>query len=80
MVSNRLKLIENNIKITGIIIIYLICIYLLSLTIAEVTKNFYALLTHYSNLSADYQTDAESQIYVPPNFGGPDSSYGSGRR
>jgi hypothetical protein len=86
MVVNLLKLLDTNIKIISVIAFCLLTAYILLSEASKVTENLYILLSSYSsqaesnNLITNQQNTEGESIYVPPNFGGPDSQYGSGRR
>ncbi|HLO89201.1 MAG TPA: hypothetical protein VK203_29910 [Nostocaceae cyanobacterium] len=86
MVVNLLKLLDSNVKIAGVMVFCIVFTYVLVPKVTELSKNLYSFLANYSsqsessNVTAN-QIEIDSQsIYIPPNFGGPDSQHGSGRR
>jgi hypothetical protein len=86
MEINLLRLLENNVKITGIMIICLVGAYILVPKLPEVKKSLQTLTAGDFNRSSHNQfihseLDVKAQDgYIPPNYGGPDSQLGSGTR
>ena len=83
---NLFKLLETNLRITNIVICLLVIALILIPKIAEVTKKFSNLVnedlsTNDRNyLISEQENISHQNLYVPPNYGGPDSQHGSGTR
>jgi hypothetical protein len=81
MAANLRLLLETNVRITSFVIVCLVSAYLLMPTISETTKALKTLITNnFSATEGDRNSTAKSNIYIPPNYGGPDSQHGSGTR
>lgn len=86
MAANLRLLLETHVRATSFVILCLVSAYVLMPTIAETTKAIKTLITN--NFSAPEgvshstaKSNIHSQeIYIPPNYGGPDSQHGSGTR
>jgi hypothetical protein len=86
MLVNLLKLIDANMKLTSILILCMVSILILMPIMTEVKINFHNLiLDQWSQTEADLITqdkmnNVDQDIYIPPNYGAPDSQHGSGTR
>ncbi|AFZ23668.1 hypothetical protein Cylst_1380 [Cylindrospermum stagnale PCC 7417] len=80
-------MLETNVKITSIVIFFLVSAYMLVPKIFEVSRTFSALMantfsatTSNNRLNIDAAKAHSEDRYIPPNYGGPDSQHGSGTR
>lgn len=86
MLINLFKSVEINLRITSIVILFVVTTLVIINNILEVEINFHSLMSSYFNefksISLNvYEVDyIFEDIYIPPNYGAPDSQHGSGTR
>lgn len=78
MLLNLWRMLETNVRITGIVIFFLVSAYMLVPKIAEVSRTVSAAVNN--SLNIDAANAHGEDRYIPPNYGGPDSQHGSGTR
>lgn len=84
---NLWRILETNVRITSIVILFLVSAYMLVPKIAEVSRTFstfmantFSATTGNNSLDIDAANADGVDRYIPPNYGGPDSQHGSGTR
>ncbi|WP_413172713.1 hypothetical protein [Anabaena azotica] len=86
MLDNLLRNIETNVRITSIVILCIVASFIFIPKMTELTITFNSLMVNgfsdpeSSNLTKNQVNRADQNIYIPPNYGAPDSQHGSGTR
>ena len=86
MLVNLLRTIDVNIKITGIVIFCIISALIVIPAMAELKYNLGNLAVNSFSETQSYHSKSLEQntinrdVYIPPNYGAPDTQFGSGTR
>lgn len=86
MLETLLRNMETNVRITSIVILCTIVAFIVIPKMTEVTITFNRLMGNAfsepesSNLTNNQVNRVDQNIYIPPNYGAPDSQHGSGTR
>lgn len=85
MLENLLKYLET-LRITSIIILCIVSTFIFIPKMSALTINFHSLILNSFSDSKSFRLNSgemnnlSEEIYIPPNYGAPDSQHGSGTR
>jgi hypothetical protein len=87
MLINLMKSLETNVKTTSIVILCMVSTLILIPRMADVNMNFHTLILNGVSENESIHLNAnemnnhhQDMMYIPPNYGAPDSQHGSGTR